>query len=109
VINKSEIIGVLKYSLAFLGWMLFITYIFTAVGCSNSSEAITNIRDSDFDQGCYIDELNLNFDSYFNTTKGSGKICKVKCSDKLPKHFYYKYDDNRTGCHIQIGVMNNAN
>ena len=102
MISKSEVIGILKYTLAILGWIVFMVYI---SGCSTGN-TLKDIRDSNLTQGCVTVELLLNFDSYFNTTKGSGEVCKLKCSNDLPENFYYRYDNSRTGCHQQVGIPN---
>lgn len=78
-----------------------------ASGCANDGNGIDNMRDPDFGIGCLVIEGKVGFDSYFKTTTGGAEICKLKCSDKLPANFCYKYDNARTGCHVIVGCNNN--
>ena len=80
---------------------IIIVVLLTINGCSSTVE---NFRDNDFIQGCKVTEAEAKL-GYFNQ-EGKAVACKLKCSEKLPKNLYYKYDNNRTGCHVSIGQSN---
>ena len=77
---------------------IIIAVLFTLNGCSSTVE---NLRDPDFTQGSKITEAEAKL-GYFNQ-EGVLVACKLKCSENLPKNFYYKYDNTRTGCHAEVG------
>ena len=89
-ILNNIMIGILLFFVLFL--------ILSLGGCSSTIE---NFRDNDFVQGCKVTEAEAKL-GYFNQ-EGNAVVCKLKCSEKLPENLYYKYDNNRTGCHVLIG------
>ena len=86
------------------GWFVFLILLAYISGCSSTIE---NLRDEHFMQGCKVTEAEAKL-GYFNQ-EGRLVACKLKCSPKLPKDFYYKYDNNRTGCHVTVGKKNEIN
>ena len=85
------------------GWLAFLILLSYISGCSSTIE---NFRDPHLIQGCKVTEAEAKL-GYFNQ-EGNAVVCKLKCSEKLPENLYYKYDNNRTGCHVSIG-RNNVN
>lgn len=78
--------------------IIIILIAITLSGCAGS---IKEYRDTDYTIGCVAVEANTKL-GYFNQ-EGAAEICKLKCSPDLPANFYYKYDNIRTGCHIENG------
>lgn len=71
--------------------------VFTIQGCHS---AIEKHRDKDFTNGCVVIESQLKL-GIFNQ-EGVAEVCKLKCSEKLPKNFKYKYENPRSGCSVEI-------
>lgn len=65
-------------------------------------ETLGSMKDDDFSVGCKVTEAEAKL-GFFNQ-QGSGAACKLKCSKELPVNFKYKYDNPRTGCHIELGT-----
>ena len=76
-------------------------------GCAPNAAIDDNsqLRDKDFTTGCYVVEGVVGFDSYFNTTKGSATMCKLKCSKDIDFLFSYEYENIRTGCKVNVSNM----
>lgn len=77
--------------------VLIIILILLISGC----KTIESMQDDDFSVGCKVTEAEAKL-GFFNQ-QGSGAACKLKCSKELPKDLKYKYDNPRTGCHIELG------
>ena len=88
----------MKNILFIIGLLLALLIIFTLQGCTNT---IQSVRDPDLSVGCKVVEAQAKL-GYFNQ-EGTAVVCKLKCSKKLPENFYYKYDNDRTGCHVEVG------
>lgn len=80
--------------------LLFVTVLLLFV--SGCADTIKVIQDEDLTHGCKVREAQAKL-GYFNQ-EGTAVACILKCSEKLPQHFYYKYDNDRTGCHVQVGT-----
>jgi len=64
-------------------------------------KTVESFRDPHLTVGCKVVEAQLKL-GYFNQA-GETVVCKLKCSKELPENFYYKYDNDRTGCHVEVG------
>ena len=87
--------------------IITIPIILGLAGCAPNATINDNsqLRDKDFSTGCYVIEGVVGFDSYFNTTKSSATMCKLKCSDNIDFLFSYKYENIRTGCKVEVSNM----
>lgn len=83
------------------GWLVFLILLAYISGCSSTVE---NFRDPDFVVGCKVVEAQAKL-GYFNQ-EGNAVVCKLKCSKQIPKDFYYRYDNVRTGCYVTVGKEN---
>lgn len=92
----------MKNALFISGLILVLLLIFFLQGCGEGT--LEKIRDPDFILGCKVVEADAKL-GYFNQ-EGTTVVCKVKCTTELPENFIYRYDNDRTGCHVEVGKQN---
>lgn len=100
--NKSQHEQEVDYWIIKFLWaaalIMLLISIFTIQGCGGTIE---KLKDPSMTQGCVVIGGNAKL-GYFNQ-EGNAEMCKLKCSPELPKGYCYKYDNQQSGCHVQIG------
>ena len=73
-------------------------------GCTVNDAITENIKEENFILGCKAVHANTSI-GYLSQTGTVGVPCKVKCSDKLPENYCFKYS-NKTmygNCDVTVG------
>ena len=83
---------------------IIITVIFSINGCSVNDAISNNLAEEEFNQGCKAVHANSNI-GYMSQTGTVGIPCKVKCSEKLPKNYCFKYKSKTPygDCDVKVG------
>lgn len=70
--------------------------IFSIQGCSTAEQ----LKEHEFTNGCLVLEAGINL-GYLNQ-EGKAEVCKLKCSPLLPDNFSYHYENQHTGCKVEV-------
>ena len=101
--DYKENIFMQRVSLTVLVLVIFAALLLLS-GCGLNKAITENVAEEDFTSGCKATHASTTL-GYFSQTGTAAVPCKVKCSPKLPKNYYFKYSAKTPygNCTAQVG------
>ena len=98
----KESIFMERVSLLVVVMILFAVFLIS--GCAMDKAISNNIAEESFTAGCKAVHANTTI-GYMSQSGTVGVPCKVKCSEKLPKNYCFKYKSKTPygDCDVKVG------